>query len=107
MQRVKPVTNEIYHIYNRGVDKRTLFLDDVDYLRFIHDLFEFNNTEPAIKVYIPRVSDVGHSQMVTITDDDHVRKFIVEILAFALMPNHFHLMVRQLTDGGISNFIKK
>ncbi|HNU96654.1 MAG TPA: hypothetical protein PLF70_00255 [Candidatus Portnoybacteria bacterium] len=34
---------EIYHILNRSTDKRKIFLDDKDYFRFIHDLFEFNN----------------------------------------------------------------
>src|SRR3989344_1424872 len=47
--RVKPETDEIYHVYNRGVDKRTIFMDDFDYFRFIHNLFEFNDTFPAGK----------------------------------------------------------
>ena len=33
----------IYHVLNRGVDKRKIFLEDKDYYRFIHDLFEFND----------------------------------------------------------------
>jgi len=42
---------EIYHVLNRGVDKRKIFLDKEDYLRFIHDLYEFNDENPAEKVY--------------------------------------------------------
>lgn len=37
--------DEIYHTLSRGVDKRKIFLDDQDYFRFIHDLFEFNEQE--------------------------------------------------------------
>ena len=40
-------TGEIYHVYNRGVEKREVFCDRLDYIRFIHDLFEFNDTRPA------------------------------------------------------------
>ncbi len=45
MQRIFLVDN-IYHVLSRGVDKRKIFLDDKDYLRFIHSLFEFNDIEP-------------------------------------------------------------
>jgi len=42
---------EIYHILNRGVDKRDIFLEEGDYLRFIHDLYEFNDENPAGEAY--------------------------------------------------------
>lgn len=38
---------EIFHVLNRGVDKRKIFMDDKDRLRFVHDLFEFNDVEPV------------------------------------------------------------
>jgi len=38
---------EFYHLLNRGVDKRNIFLDSKDYLRFVHNLFEFNDVAPA------------------------------------------------------------
>ena len=43
--------NQIYHIYNRGVEKRNVFLNEKDYFRFIHNLFEFNDTAPASNIY--------------------------------------------------------
>jgi putative transposase len=39
--------NELYHIVDRGVDKRQVFMDEEDYFRFIHDLYEFNNEDTA------------------------------------------------------------
>src|SRR4030043_239570 len=57
MAREKPVDNEIYHIYNRGVEKRKVFLNEKDYFRFIHDLYEFNDTAPAFD--FRKKSDVG------------------------------------------------
>lgn len=106
MHRTKPTNNTIYHVYNRGVDKRKVFLCDADYLRFIHDLFEFNDTEPALKLnyYIGQKpsSEVGLPKM-----ERKPRKLIVDILAFCLMPNHFHLMLRQNKENGITDFMHK
>ena len=43
IRKDKLVTDCYYHIYNRGTDKRTIFLDKQDYYRFIHYLYEFND----------------------------------------------------------------
>ena len=100
------VTGEIFHVLNRGVDKRKIFLDDRDYLRFIHDLFEFNDVNPALNIgrYLngSQLNDL-RNQSISRTP----RKLIVEILAFCLMPNHFHLLLRQRVDGGITKFMRK
>ena len=84
-----------YHVYNRGVEKRTIFLDHSDCYRFIHDLFEFNDTASAGKY-----SEVKPPQ-------DIKRELIVDIVCFCLMPNHFHLILKQRVKGGISFFMKK
>lgn len=47
MKRPIFANEHIYHAYNRGVEKRDIFLDEEDYFRFVHDLFEFNDTNPA------------------------------------------------------------
>jgi hypothetical protein len=48
--REKPVLGQIYHVLNRGVDKRTIFMDDKDYFRFVHDLFEFNDENQVLNL---------------------------------------------------------
>ena len=53
MQKPQLANNEIYHVYNRGVEKRKIFLEEADYLRFIHDIFEFNDSNPAQRFYMP------------------------------------------------------
>lgn len=93
MVRVTPITNGIYHVYNRGVEKRNVFLDSADYLRFIRSLEEFNTTESGVKIGRDRISKKLEK--------------IVDILAFCLMPNHFHLMLQQKTDSGVSDFMQK
>lgn len=102
----KPIFAEeqIYHIYNRGVEKRNIFLDDEDYLRFIHNLFEFNDEDPVLNVryyFNPKMINVE------LEKERKVRKILVDILLFTLMPNHFHLLLRQKRGNGIVKFMQK
>lgn len=105
MKKVEFVEDEIYHICSRGVDKRTIFLDDKDRFRFIHDLYEFNDEELATNLYYKK----PHLQSYEIRSHKikYERKTIVEILAFVLMPNHYHLLLKQLGDGSISEFMRR
>lgn len=107
MKKPRFANNQIYHIYNRGVEKRKIFLDEKDYFRFIHDLFEFNDSNPAINLFYyfnPQSSEV---QPHYFEKEQKPRKLLVEILAFVLMPNHFHLLLRQKKEGGIIKFMQK
>ncbi|MDP2598434.1 MAG: transposase [Candidatus Liptonbacteria bacterium] len=109
MIRPKPATNEIYHIYNRGVEKRDIFKNDADRLRFVHDLFEFNDTASAENIYYRDLQsyEVGLRKIVPKNKRRGPRSFLVEVLVFCLMPNHFHLMIRQRVDNGITEFMRK
>lgn len=105
MRKTIFANNEIYHIYNRGVEKRKIFLDDQDYFRFVHDLFEFNDEAPAENIYY-KLSEIK-SYEAKPRKVREPRKLIVEILAFCLMPNHFHLFIRQFKNNGITRFMHK
>ena len=101
------VAGNIYHVINRGVDKRLIMLDDEDRFRFIHDLFEFNNTKP--------INNVSHhfnanSNVIArryIAAERKPRELLVEILAFCLMPNHYHLLLKPKFDDAVSHFMKR
>lgn len=101
------VTNELYHVYNRGVEKRNIFLDDKDRMRFIHDLYEFNDKNPTLNLNYrvgPQVKSMEVSPPYMKTQS---RETIVKILAFCLMDNHFHLLIKQKIDNGITMFMHK
>lgn len=104
MEKPNFVTNSIYHLYNRGVEKRRIFLDREDHLRFIHDLFEFNDEEPAPNLYYWRAALKSYEVQPRKISQ---RKLLVEIIAFCLISNHFHLLVRQARDNGIIRFMQK
>lgn len=97
---------EFIHVLNRGVDKRKIFLDKQDHLRFIHDLFEFNDQDSADTAsYAFRrktpISDVGRPKI------RKQRKLLVDIVAFCLMPNHYHLLITPKIENGVAFFMKK
>ena len=101
------VSGEIYHIYNRGVDKRDIFMDDEDRIRFVHDLFEFNDSNPS-----PNINNILNKKIKSLevglpNIKREPRKVLVEILAYCLMDNHFHMIVRQKTENGITEFMRK
>lgn len=108
MQKPQFTENQLYHICNRGVEKREIFLGDKDRLRFVHDLFEFNDEDPVpnLAYHFNPASKKLESQSV-IEKERKPRKLLVEILLFALMPNHFHLFVRQKKEKGIVKFMQK
>jgi len=96
---------ETYHVFNRGAHKQPIFLDERDYARFLLLLYTANHSERI------RLGDLleeypGRSWMQIFSDveTDHS---LVEILAYALMPNHFHLILRPKTENGCTVFMKK
>lgn len=98
MKKPKFANGEIYHIYNRGVNKNNVFFDNNDYLRFIYSMFEMNDTKPVERFYTP-ISEVKPPKI--------KENPFVDILVFVLMPNHYHFILRQKIDNGISLFMQK
>lgn len=99
MRNIQFANGNFYHIYNRGVNKNQIFFDETDYFRFVHDLYEFNDAQPAL--------DFRFVQQAKKNNTPRKRELLIEILAWCLMPNHFHLMVRQKAENGISEFMRK
>lgn len=108
MKKPQFINNETYHIYNRGVEKRNIFLNNKDYFRFIHDLFEFNDENPALNTGYYFNHQTMEVELRYIEQKErNPRKLLVEISAFCLMPNHYHLLLRQKKDKGIVRFMQK
>lgn len=93
---------DLYHTLNRGVDGRKIFLDDHDRARFVHNLFEFNDTQPALTV---RNVDLRSPHF---ERDRHIeRELLVAIHGWTLMNNHYHLLLSELVEGGLTLFLRK
>lgn len=89
-------TEEYYHIYNRGNEKRDIFLDSGDRKRFKEILYLCNSGIPV------RVSNIKEDRYSFDRGDS-----IIDIGAYCLMPNHFHLLIREKDEGGVSKFMSK
>lgn len=90
---------DIAHICNRGVDKRKIFNGSKDYERFRDNLFLLNNLDGKLRT--------KHKNIFSPKAQLPERKKLVEILKWSLMPNHFHLLLYELTEGGIIEFTKR
>lgn len=115
IKRPQLANEEVYHIVMRGVDGRVIFPQEEDSFHFLHDLYEFNDEDAVSQDFrhsknftrtVPGESVYGNSQRQN-GQNRKERKLLVEVLAFCLMPNHFHLLLRQIKDNGISKFMRK
>ena len=80
-----------YHVYNRGVEKRTIFLDDEDYRVFLNLLKRYLDDKPS-NDKSGRQYEWLHGQL--------------DLLAYCLMPNHFHLFIYQIDEQAITKLLK-
>jgi putative transposase len=97
------ITGEYYHVYNRGIDKRVIFKLKKDYERFMMLLYIANSNNSF------RLDDLLNKKCQTFDEILVLDKGepLVSIGAWCLMTNHFHLLVRQEMDEGITKFMKK
>jgi REP element-mobilizing transposase RayT len=99
-RKVPLATGEHYHVYNRGVDKRIIFADKYDIQRFLKSMVEFNAVDPIGSLYLSSLSQLRG-------ETPQLGKKLVNVIAYCLNPNHFHLILEQLVDGGISEYMKR
>lgn len=109
MRKVKIVANEYYHVYNRGNDKRDIFLDEYDYARFLFLILFFQ--APVSFLNIGRYVQHYVKHSVFNIEEDMVQKIIAtrgcELVSFTLMQNHFHLLLHEVSGSGISGYMQR
>jgi len=92
-----------YHVYSRGVNKGLIFFDDLDRSRFCESLCLFNDA-----TYMSSGNPLDRSFRLSIlTGFEDRREPLVRLLAYCLMDNHFHLLVQQVLNHGVSKFMHK
>src|SRR3989338_4511263 len=99
MRKQPLLTDEYYHIYNRGVDKRDIFASKKDVDRFVESIREFNRVE-----VITSLSNLRKTNQIA---PKALSEPLVAFVAHCLNPNHFHFVLKQLVDGGIAKFMQK
>lgn len=100
-------SGETYHVVLRRIGNELLFRDTDDYYRGVFSIYEFNNSQPT-EIYRRRRARIAEKKKEKkLIPHIDKREKLVEVLTFTLMPNHIHLLLRQLQDGGITNFVRK
>ncbi len=99
MRKTPLVEGEYYHVFNRGVDKRTIFSDESDFQRFLKSMKEFNVVKPIGSIYENSFRKSKNSK-----GSD---KPLVEFIAYCLNPNHYHFILCPVIENGIEKFIHR
>lgn len=98
------VSGEIYHVFNRGINRQRTFTNRVELRRAVTVLGYYRFAQLPVK--LSKLLQLNPEErlkvMDTLTQEDNK---LVSIICFCLMPNHFHLVLRQLIDGGISKYL--
>ena len=103
------IKNSYYHIYNRGNQTQQLFFDQSDYIRFLFGILLYQSdislSHPSRQVgyFLKKKS----FQVDADTIDAILNNRRVELINFCVMPNHFHLLVRNVTETGIPTYLHK
>lgn len=97
------VTGQYYHVYNRGVNKQPIFYNASDYERATQSVRYYQFTKQPIRYsYLKRLQFYERKQVLT---DLYKSDKEVEIISYVFMPNHYHFLLLQLQDDGISHFL--
>lgn len=100
-RKITLAPDEYYHVYNRGVDKRIVFMDVIDHQYFLALLY-LSNSKKAFEV-----SNLSRDRTLKELFEVDTEDQLVAIGAYCLMPNHFHILLKEKVDGGTSLFMQK
>lgn len=106
MRKIKFSVGEYYHIYNRGVDKRAIFLDENDVSRFFQSMEDFNQTETVGSIY---EYHFAKRKLVKsgLGSEASKSKCLVDFIAYCLNQNHFHFILTPLQENGVQKFMQR
>lgn len=103
-RKIPLVTNQIYHVLNRGIASKPVFLAKKDYQRTLKIIWYYQNQNPPLSYsHFLRLPVKQKSEILERLKNKE--KFLVEIIAFSLLPNHFHFLLKQTQENGVSIFM--
>lgn len=110
MRKIILATDCIYHIYNRGVEKRKIYLNTSYYSRFLSILehyLEYDYPYSLLKRRLEEARSPQEKHKILLQLEARRIEPPVEIIALCLMPNHYHLTFKQLVENGITSFMHR
>lgn len=109
MARIQFADGQFYHVYNRGTEKRKIFLDNFDYQRFLLSMELMNDRKDGLMIAWRDYRSTNPSSDLETFLRWHLRRRepLVEFLCFALLPNHYHFILRQVAERGVGEFMRR
>ncbi len=109
MRNIQISVGEHYHVYNRGTHKNTIFHDRTDYSRFLFLIVflqspvSFDPISRRVRFFVEHsVFEIDEGEVMEISD-----KRYVDLVSFCLMPNHFHLILKETEEGGTARYMQR
>ena len=104
IRRTPLVTGQVYHVFNRGVSKIPIFTVLREYKRAIGTIqyYMLKNTPIRYSKYLKLVDE----RKIDIYKNIDTREKTVELISYVLMPNHFHFLLKQVSEEGIKSFVR-
>ncbi|OGG47058.1 hypothetical protein A2671_01550 [Candidatus Kaiserbacteria bacterium RIFCSPHIGHO2_01_FULL_49_13] len=102
-----PAVGSYVHICNRGAKKMPIFRQKEDLSRLLINLFYLNSVGRMPENWMRQLERLGDPKELVWPSEWHTKAPLVSILAFSIMPNHFHLILKEIKEGGISTFMHR
>lgn len=106
MRSIVIAPSEYYHLYNRGVNKQSIFSEERDMTRFLF-LILYLQSSKRIDNLGRKATDFFKTLSCDIETKEVAKNRNVELSGFCLMPNHFHLIVKEVEEGGIASYMQR
>jgi len=118
MRKIQFANKEFYHIFNRGNDKRIIFIDRYDMERFFQSMQEFNTIEPIGSIFANHFKNqqnnhIAHSHLEAGLPNkpsfqvNTQQDKLVNFICYCLNPNHYHFILEQCVDKGVEKFMHR
>ncbi len=109
MRKVRISEGEYYHVCNRGVGKKIIFREKIDWIRFLFLILHFQSpvTFENMSRYTKKYTTSSSFGLDKPAIDEIIKDRFVTLGSFCLMPNHFHLFVQETKEGGIARYMQR
>lgn len=105
LRKTPLVVDQIYHVYNRSVAEQPIFRNKREHNIFIKAIEYYRFSKPPVRLsrYLNLNKQTGSDLLESLYEKNNC---LADIYSFCLMPNHYHILLKQTAENGISNFIR-
>lgn len=103
IRKIPLVSGEFYHVFNHGIDYRDVCHNNREYQRLLLTLWFYQ--PQFVQMKLSKYLTLATSARVQLIEEINHKPKCIEIQAYSLMPNHYHLIIKQIADKGISTFV--